>query len=358
MSTFCCGCYNLTTQNDLAGLRGFQYIVGTMQLNFTGTKAIIYAPMAGLSDSPSRRIARAFGADVTVSGLISSAGVVRNCRRTWDLAEFDNSERPIGLQIFGAEPASMARAAEALGAKSPDFIDINFGCPARKVVGGNGGSSVLRDMDQLRKIVKAVVDAATVPVTVKIRSGWDDNRQIHIDAGRIIEDCGAAAVTLHPRSKAQGFSGRADWNKIAELKQNVKIPVIGNGDIFRPEDAARMFSETGCDAIMVGRGAVGNPWLFGRIKRFLVNGEYQPEPKAGEKIELLIKHLESTIAFYGLPRAIFKMRGQYPWYLRGLPGNSEVKSSLNRISSPVEIKETLLAYRAALESEPLNAAVL
>jgi nifR3 family TIM-barrel protein len=252
----------------------------------------------------------------------------------------------------------MARAAEALGAKSPDFIDINFGCPARKVVGGNGGSSVLKDMEQMRKIVKAVVDATPVPVTVKIRSGWDDNRNIHIEAGRIIEDCGAAAVTLHPRSKTQGFSGRADWNKIAELKESVKIPVIGNGDIFLPEDAARMFSETGCDAIMVGRGAVGNPWLFGRIKRFLVSRECLPEPKARERIELLIKHLDNTIAFYGLPGAIFKMRGQYPWYLRGLTGNSEVRSSLNRISSPFDIKETLIAYLSALETEPLNAAVL
>jgi len=307
--------------------------------------------MAGLSDSPSRKIAREFGADMTMTGLISSEGLFRDCHRSRELAKFDPSERPIGLQIFGSDPEHMAKAADRLLALEPDFIDINFGCPARKVVGGNGGSSILRNLGLLGKIVEAVVKAVPIPVTVKIRSGWDSNELVHIEAGKIAEDCGAAAVTLHPRTKLQGFGGKADWSKIAELKNSVSLPVIGNGDIFDAEDAARMFRETGCDAVMIGRAAVGNPWIFGQIKNYLSTGELLPHPGCGERIDLILEHFDSLMRYYGLPGAIFKMRGQYPWYLRGLPGNNEIKSTLNRLKSPEEIRKTLLEYRDTMVND-------
>lgn len=319
-----------------------------MWLNFTGSKAIIFAPMAGISDSPSRKIAKEFDVDVVVSELISAEGLIRDCSRTWHLAQFDNSERPIGLQIFGARPESMALAASKLATLEPDFIDINFGCPAPKIVGKNGGSSILKDLGLLKTIVQNVVNAVTLPVTVKMRAGWDKSDLTYIEAGKIIEDCGAAAITLHPRTKVQGFSGKSEWKMITELKQAVKIPVIGNGDISTPEDAARMFAETECDAVMIGRAAMGNPWIFSRTKHYLTTGQILPEPGAANKIDMALKHYDMMIEYYGLPSAVFKMRSQFCYYLRGLPGSAEIKPIIMRLLSPDEIKDTLLKYRDTL----------
>jgi tRNA-dihydrouridine synthase B len=322
-----------------------------MWLNFTSLRPILFAPMAGISDSPARRLARRFGADMTVSELISAEGISRGCRRTYDLTRFDNSERPIGLQIFGAKPESMARAASQLAELNPDFIDINFGCPARKIVGKNGGSSILRDLDLLGAIVSQVIKSVNLPVTAKIRSGWDNDELTYLEAGKVIEQAGAAAIIIHPRTKAQAFSGQADWEIIRELKANLSIKVIGNGDIAGPEDAKLMFDTTGCDAVMIGRGAIGNPWIFNRIKQYLSTGEIPPEPSAGERIELAISHLDMAIEFYGLPHAVFRMRGQFCYYLRGLRGSSEIRASINRFISPDEIKELLLNYINKLSSE-------
>ena len=318
--------------------------------NFKDLKAIIFAPIAGFSDSPTRTIAKEFGADIVISELISSEGIIRNCQRTLKLAEFDNSQHPIGLQIFGARPESMALAAAKLATLSPDFIDINFGCPARKIVGKNGGSSVLRDLTLLRDIVRQVVNAVSLPVTVKMRAGWDLDELTYLNAGKIIEDCGAAAITLHARTKAQGYSGKADWKMIAQLKNAVKIPVIGNGDISEPADARRMFDETGCDCVMVGRAALGNPWIFSRIKHHLNTGKIAPEPSVSERIEVAIRHYDSMIAHYGLPGAIYKMRAHICWYLRGLPASAELKTAIIRLLSLSEIKDALYRYRDSLET--------
>ncbi len=307
--------------------------------------------MAGVSDSVARQLARRFGADVTVSELISSEGMRRECHRTRDLARFDNSERPIGLQLFGAKPDSMAEAARHLAELGPDFIDINFGCPARKIVGKNGGSSILRDLELLRNITSAVVKAVDIPVTVKMRSGWDNDQLTYLEAGKIIEDAGAAAVTIHPRTKAQGFSGQADWSVIKNLKESVRIPVIGNGDIFSPVDAAKMLDETGCDAVMIGRGAICNPWIFNRIKHYLATGQILPEPTAHEKIDLALEHLDMAIKYYGQPHAIFRMRSQFCWYLRGLHRSAEIRAMINRILSPDEIKSLLKNYADSLDRE-------
>ncbi len=307
--------------------------------------------MAGISDSPARQLAIRFGADMTISELISSEGIIRGCPRTWKLAEFDKSERPIGLQIFGAKPESMARAAIQLSELKPDFININFGCPARKIVGKNGGSSILRNLPLLKEIVTAVVHAVDLPVTAKIRSGWDSNELNYNEVGKIIEEAGAVAVVIHPRTRTQGFSGHSDWQVIKALKDNLEIKVIGNGDISSPEDAKRMLDETGCDGVMIGRGAIANPWLFKRVKHYLATGKILSEPTARERIELALEHLTMEIDYYGLPHAVFRMRSQFCYYLRGLHGNSDIRIAINRLLDPIEIKKLLWEYVEMLENE-------
>lgn len=316
------------------------------------SQSIIYAPMAGFSDSPTRRIAKSYGADLVISGLISAEAVIRESRRSRDLARFDNSERPIGIQIFGANPESMARAARELADLAPDFIDINFGCPVRKVVEKNGGSSVLKDLPLLEQIARAVIAAVDIPVTVKIRAGWDLNSLVFLEAGRIIEDTGAVAITLHPRTKVQGFSGHADWNLIAQLKETVTIPVIGNGDIFSPQDARSMLDETGCDAVMIGRAALGYPWIFEQIRRYLDHGELIPSPTPVERIDQALEHFQTMIDFYGLPHAVYRMRAHFCYYLKGIPGAAPVKAEINRQLLPSRITELLQEFRDSLAGNP------
>lgn len=312
---------------------------------------IIYAPLAGISDSPSRKIAVRFGADMTISELISSEGAVRSSYRTLTLAKFDNSERPIGLQIFGANPEIMAKAARILSSSfKPDFIDINFGCPARKVVGKNGGSSILQDLKLLKEIVYNVVKAVDIPVTVKMRSGWDSQKLTYLEAGKIVEDCGAAAVTLHPRTRMQKFSGEADWSQISELKRSLNIPVIGNGDIKEVSDVVKMFDYTGCDGIMIGRASIGNPWIFRRAKEFIKTGKILPQPTASEKIELALEHFEMSVEEFGAPHGVYKMRSRFIWYLKGLPGASNIRSKINQSLSIEEIKDLLFAYKENLKA--------
>jgi tRNA-dihydrouridine synthase B len=288
---------------------------------------------------------------MTVSELVASEGLVRNCRHTRELVKFDKSERPIGIQIFGSVPVRMAGAAAIAASANPDFIDINFGCPARKVVDRNGGSSVLKDLKLLEAIVSAVVGAVEVPVTVKIRAGWNSDSLVYLQAGKIIEDCGAVAVTLHARTREQGFSGDADWDMIARLKDHVGIAVIGNGDIFSPEDVIRMFEQTGCDAVMIGRGSMGNPWIFHRTKHYLATGEILPEPTSRQKIEMALRHLDMMIAHYGMPRGVFKMRAHFCHYLKGFPESAAIRAAVNRLLSVDEIRALLKDYASRLEDQ-------
>lgn len=335
---------------DLAGVSNSLYIVGMMFMDFKESPAVIYAPMAGISDSPSRRIARRLGADVSVSELISSEGVIRNGKKSIELARFVEDERPFGIQIFGASPESMAKATVILASLGPDFIDINFGCPVRKVVGKNGGSSVLRDLQLMERIIAAVVRVVDIPVTVKIRSGWQEDKPVYLEAGKVAQDSGAAAVALHPRFRSQGFDGRAEWSHIARLKEALDIPVIGNGDIFLPEDAREMYDRTGCDAIMIGRGSIGNPWIFQNIKSLLKTGACAPDPSPRQRIELALEHFEMSIEHYGLPQAVYRMRSGFCRYIKGLPGASEIRSKIIRLESTSEIKDLLCRYLADLES--------
>jgi len=304
-----------------------------------------------VTDSITRQLARKWGADATVSELISSEGLIRDCGKTKALMEFDQSERPFGIQIFGAEADHMARAAAMVTKLGPDFIDLNFGCPAKKVIGKNGGSSLLRNLSELEKIIRQVAQAVDTPVTVKYRSGWDSDSIVAVEVAKIAEDNGIAAVCLHPRTRMQGFSGQADWSLIKAVKQAVKIPVIGSGDIDSPQKAKQMFDETGCDTIMIGRASFGNPWIFKSVKHYLANGELLPNPDINIRINTAIEHLRLSIKKFGSPAGLFRMRNHLCWYIKGFPGASGVRSKLVLLPTEQDVIDLLGEYERDLKNK-------
>jgi len=314
----------------------------------TGPDVPLYlAPQAGVSESPFRRLCRRFGADVVVSEFVSAAGICRGNERTLDYLRFAEEERPIGVQIFGAEPETMGDAAalvhETFG---PDFIDINFGCPVKKVVKRNGGSGCLRDLDLVARIIRAVRDATPLPTTVKIRSGYDEASRDPVRIGRVCEDAGAQAITLHPRTRTDMYSGSARWDEIRALKTALAIPVIGNGDIRSGADAARMRDETGCDGIMIARGSHGDPWIF-REARAALDGEPIPEgPGVAERFDICLAHAENAIAFGENPeRAVLEFRKHLGWYTKGLPSGRELRQELFGVKTLEEMRTLLADYR-------------
>src|SRR5256885_3725471 len=249
------------------------------------------APMAGVSESPFRRLCRRFGADVVVTEFLSAEGIRRENQATLDKLRFGSDERPIGVQIFGADPIAMGEAARLVtDVFQPEFIDINFGCPVKKVVKRNGGSGCLKDLDLVQTIIRAVRASTHLPVTVKIRSGWNEETRDAVAIARRCEDAGARALALHPRTRTQMFTGNANWNEIAAVKQAISIPVIGNGDIKSPEDAVRMQREMGCDAVMIARGSFGQPWIFDQTKDLLAGRAKRPDPDVETKFAVAIEH--------------------------------------------------------------------
>jgi tRNA-dihydrouridine synthase B len=268
------------------------------------------APQAGVSESPFRRLCRRFGADVVVSEFVSATGIVMGTPRSKDYLRFDEAERPIGIQIFGADPAMMADATAYVSeAYAPDFVDINFGCPVKKVVKRNGGSGCLRDLDLVERIIRAVDGATALPVTVKIRSGFDEATRDPVGIGLRCQDAGARAICLHPRTRSDMYGGRARWSEIRDLVEALEIPVIGNGDVTSGEDARRMKDETGCAAVMIARGSHGDPWIFTQARAAL-NGEAIPtEPDVDERFAICLEHARNAIAFEQNPqRAIIDFR--------------------------------------------------
>lgn len=304
------------------------------------------APQAGVSESPFRRLCRRFGADVVVSEFVSAEGIRRGNERTLDYLRFDEDERPIGVQIFGADPRAMAEAAAFVhDTFGPDFIDINFGCPVKKVVKRNGGSGCLRDLDLVRRIVRAVADAIPIPTTVKIRSGFDQESRDPVRIGRACEEAGARAITLHPRTRSEMYSGEADWSEIRALKEAVGVPVIGNGDIRMGRDARRMHEETGCDAIMIARGSHGDPWLFRQARAALTGEDIPPDPDVDERFRICLEHAENAIAFGGRPeRAIIEFRKHLGWYTKGLPAGRDLRQELFQARTLDEVRERLGEY--------------
>ena len=299
---------------------------------------LILAPMAGVSEAPFRQICRRMGADVLISEFLSAEAIRRGIRKTLEGAEFEEVERPIGVQIYGADAEAMARAAAIVtSAYRPEFIDINFGCPVKKVVQRNGGSGCLRDMALVTRIIKAVVDATHLPVTVKTRSGWSEDSRDPVGIALRMQDAGASAFTLHARTRTQMFGGQANWDEIARVVDALTIPVIGNGDIHSAEDVVRMKAHTGCAAVMVGRGSFGNPWLF-RDARALLLGRPKPAfPTSAERFTLALEHAQLALRLQGDSRkTVIEFRKHLGWYTRGLPGASALRARLFQVESMAE----------------------
>jgi tRNA-dihydrouridine synthase B len=307
---------------------------------------LFLAPMAGVAEAPFRRLCKRFGADVVVTEFLSSEGLRRGSARTYEMASFAPEERPIGIQIFGSDPSAMAEAAalvtETFG---PEFVDINFGCPVKKVVKRSGGSGCLKDLGLVTDIVRAVVAATPLPFTVKIRSGWDEATRDPVPIALRCQEAGAGALTLHPRTRAQGFSGHARWDEIAAVVRALEIPVIGNGDIHTAEDVVRMREETGCAGVMIARGSFGNPWIFTAARALLDGRPKPPAPTPAERFEVALQHARLAAEIDGdTPRMVVEFRKHLGWYTRGLRGGAELRDRLHRVHSLAEVEHLFAAY--------------
>ena len=307
---------------------------------------LLLAPMAGVSEGPFRRICRGMGADVVVSEFLSSEAIRRRIGRALQGCEFDECERPVGIQIYGADPAAMAEAAALVTEHyAPDFIDINFGCPVKKVVQRNGGSGCLRDLYLVKRIIRAVIAATAIPITVKTRSGWSDQTRDAVSIGLRMQDAGARAFTLHARTRTQMFSGRADWDEIAQVVDALDIPVIGNGDVQSAEDVVRMREHTRCAGIMVGRGAFGNPWLFRDAQALLAGRPLPPRPQAAERFAVALEHARLALELQGDTRqTVIEFRKHLGWYTKGLHGASDLRQRLFQIESIAQAEAIFVDY--------------
>jgi tRNA-dihydrouridine synthase B len=312
---------------------------------------VLLSPLCGVTDSPFRMLAKKHGAAMVFCEMTSSDGLVRKNPKTFELLEFRPEERPIGAQLCGADPQVMADAARIVADLGFDTIDLNYGCPVRKVIAREAGAAMLTDLERLERVTSAVVNAVPLPVTAKIRIGWDQSSTNAPEVARILERSGVRWIAVHARSRSEKFTGRAHWEVIGEVKIATSLPVIGNGDVKTPEDARRMVDETGCDAVMVGRGSFGNPWLFGRAQRLLEGGDPGPEPTPRERIETAITHLHDLARKKGDYAAVL-MRKHIAWYVRGLYDNSTLCREINHSKNPAETEELLLRYLEKLERMP------
>ena len=314
-----------------------------------GRFPLYLAPMAGVSDKIFRQLCKERGADVLVTEFVSAEGVFRRNERTRGYLDFDPIERPIGVQLFGGNAEHMAEAArQVVDWVQPDFIDLNFGCPVNKVVAKNGGSALLKDCSTLGRVAEAVVRAvAPLPVTAKIRIGWDDATINAPQIARILESLGIAATAVHGRTRAQGYSGDADWNVIAQVASAVSIPVIGNGDLFSAADVARRRAESGIAGAMIGRAAMSSPWIFSQTKHYLATGEFLPPPEPREKWTLIQRHCELAVAECGIEElAMRSMRGRLMAYSKGLPGSKMLREKFQHVETLGEVEEIARVHLA------------
>ena len=307
---------------------------------------LLLAPQAGVSESPFRRLCRSFGADVVLTEFVSAEGIVRGSERTASYLRFHEEERPIGVQIFGADPATMGEAAALVTETyAPDFVDINFGCPVKKVVKRNGGSGCLRDLKLVGRIIRAVDGATPLPVTVKIRSGFDEATRDAVAIGRVCEDAGARMVTLHPRTRADMYSGKARWEEIAALVRALEIPVIGNGDVRCGQDARAMRDRTGCRGIMIARGSHGAPWLFRQSRAALDGAPVPGEPDLHTRFEICVRHAANAVAFeHDSGKAVREFRKHLGWYTKGIPDGRRLRQRLFQVCDLKEVCAVLEGY--------------
>jgi tRNA-dihydrouridine synthase B len=313
------------------------------------TTPLVLAPMAGITDFPFRMICRDLGAGLVFSEMVSVEALIREHKRTNGMLHTDTAERPVAFQIFGSKPASMAEAAHIVSQGAVDFIDINMGCPVPKILKSGAGSALLRDVGLAKEIMSAVVQYSKVPVTVKIRLGWDARNIVAVDLAQAAEAAGIAAVSVHGRTKAQGFSGQADWGMIKVVKKSVTIPVIGNGDVRSAQDAKRMKDETGCDGVMIGRAVQGNPWIFREAKQYLETGIVPPDPTLEERHAIMLRHMNNMINLVGENPGVREMRKHLCWYTKGLAGSAEFRTRINHLQTAENVRQELRGYFSSLQ---------
>ncbi len=304
-------------------------------------KTAALAPMASVADRAYRLMAKEYGAAYVVGEMASCKGLCYNDRKTAELLSVLPEERPMAVQLFGAEPEFMAAAVKIAEKFSPDIIDINSGCPMPKIVSGGAGSALMKTPKLFGELVRAAVDAASVPVTVKIRSGWDENSINAVEMAKIAEENGASAVAVHGRTRSQLYSGRADWDVIRAVKQAVKIPVIGNGDVSTPELCREMYEYTGCDLVMVGRGSYGRPWLFRQIREYLETGSYSPDPSPDEKLEIMRRHIGLIVADKGEKVGMKEARRPASWYLKGMQGAAHFRNLCSELTTLEQLERLI-----------------